>query len=83
MKKITLDDLAKELKISKGTVDRAIHNRPGVSPKTKAKVLDLVKKYNYRPDKVARVMSLKPKNNNRSRLILRSLLFLAACYLWS
>ncbi|HOB23016.1 MAG: substrate-binding domain-containing protein [Firmicutes bacterium] len=61
MKKITLDDLAKELKISKGTVDRAIHNRPGVSPKTKAKVLDLVKKYNYRPDKVARVMSLKAK----------------------
>ncbi len=61
MKKITLDDLAKELNISKGTVDRAIHNRPGVSPRTKEKVLKLVAKYNYKPDKVARVMSLKAK----------------------
>lgn len=59
MRKVTLDDLAKELNISKGTVDRAIHNRPGVSAKTKAKVLALVEKYNYRPDKLARMMSLK------------------------
>jgi LacI family transcriptional regulator len=61
MKKITLEDLARELNISKGTVDRAIHNRPGVSPKTKEKVLKLVEKYDYKPDKVARVLSLKGK----------------------
>lgn len=61
MKKVTLEDLAKELNISKGTVDRAIHGRPGVSPKTKAKVLQLVEKYNYKPDKVARVLSIKAK----------------------
>lgn len=61
MKKITLQDIAKELGISKGTVDRAIHNRPDVNPDTRKKVLELIEKYEYKPDKVARSLSLKAK----------------------
>ena len=64
MKKVTLQDIADELGISKGTVDRAIHNRPGVSAATREKVLNLVKKYNYKPNKVARLLSLKSKMIN-------------------
>ena len=54
MKKVTLQDIANELGISKGTVDRAIHNRPDISLETREKVLKLVEKYNYKPDKIAR-----------------------------
>ena len=61
MKKVTLSDIAKELGISKGTVDRAAHNRPDVSSETRQKVLGLMEKYDYRPDKVARSLSLRKK----------------------
>jgi len=61
MKKVTLQDIANELGISKGTVDRAIHNRPDISLETREKVLKLVEKYNYKPDKIARSLSLKSK----------------------
>jgi LacI family transcriptional regulator len=61
MKKITLKDIAKELGISKGTVYRAIHNKPDVSPETKEKVLELIEKYRYKPDRIARSLSLKSK----------------------
>jgi LacI family transcriptional regulator len=60
-KKITLQDIANELKITKGTVYRAIHDKPDVSPVTREKVLKLIEKYNYTPDKVARSLSLKSK----------------------
>lgn len=61
MKKITLQDIADELGVSKGTVDRAIHNRSDINPETREKVLELIEKYNYRPDRVARSLSLKSR----------------------
>lgn len=59
MKPITLRDIAEMLGISIGTVDRAIHNRPDVSPATRKRVLDLIEKYHYRPDSTARALSLR------------------------
>jgi len=61
MKKITLKDIASELGISKGTVYRVIHDRPDVSPDTRKKVLELIDKYQYKPDRIARSLSLKSK----------------------
>lgn len=61
MNRIKLQDIADKLGISKGTVDRAVHNRRGVSVKTREKVLDLIEKYNYKPDRAARFLSLKSK----------------------
>jgi len=61
MNKITLQDIADMLGISKGTVDRAVHNRPDVSYETRKKVLELIEKYDYKPDKAARSLSLKLK----------------------
>jgi LacI family transcriptional regulator len=53
----TLHDIAKTLDISIGTVHRALHNNPGVSPKTKAKVLEAAKNLGYRPNLAARFLS--------------------------
>lgn len=59
MKSVTLRDIAEMLGVSIGTVDRAIHNRPDVSPATRKRVLDLIEKYHYRPDSAARALSLR------------------------
>lgn len=60
-RKVTLQDIADELGITKGTVDRAVHNRPGVSHDTRMRVLGLIEKYSYKPDRIARSLSLRAK----------------------
>lgn len=40
--------------VSIGTIDRVIHNRPGVSQKTKDKVSKLIKEVGYNPNPIAR-----------------------------
>src|SRR5579864_2358405 len=55
----TLHDIAKALGTSIGTVHRALHDNPGVSPKTKAKVLEAAKNLGYRPNLAARFLSSK------------------------
>ncbi|MDP4086619.1 MAG: LacI family DNA-binding transcriptional regulator [Bacillota bacterium] len=52
--RVTVKDIAKYCGVSSGTVDRALNNRPGIKLKTKQKVLEAVKKLNYRPDFTAR-----------------------------
>ncbi len=48
--KITTTQLARICGVSQGTVDRALHNRDGVSPKTKEKILKVAKEYDYHPN---------------------------------
>jgi LacI family transcriptional regulator len=55
----TLLDIANALGTSIGTVHRALHNNPGVSPATKAKVLHTAKVLGYRPNLAARFLSSK------------------------
>ena len=52
--KVTLFDLADALGISTGTVHRALHNHPGVSALTRARVLQMAKSMHYRPNLAAR-----------------------------
>lgn len=52
-KQITLSDLAKELGISTATVSRALKDYPDISAETKRKVIELAKKWNYRPNTMA------------------------------
>lgn len=47
-------ELARQSGVSQGTVDRALHNRPGVSPKTREKILRIAKLRGYRPNPAAR-----------------------------
>jgi LacI family transcriptional regulator len=46
--------LAELCGVSHGTVDRAIHGRPGVSEKTRQRILQAARKYGYRPNPAAR-----------------------------
>src|SRR3974390_2256737 len=55
----TLHHIAKALGTSIGTVHRALHNNPGVTPKTRAKVLETAKALGYRPNLAARYLSSK------------------------
>src|SRR5260370_26505465 len=56
-------DIAEALGTSIGTVDRALHGRSGVSPRTKARVLRLAEQLGYKPNIAAR--SLKLNRNVR------------------
>ncbi|WP_027339853.1 LacI family DNA-binding transcriptional regulator [Halonatronum saccharophilum] len=51
---ITMKDLAQMVGVSESTVSRAINNKPGVGEDTRDKILELVKKYNYKPNQLAR-----------------------------
>lgn len=53
-----IKDIANALGISLGTVDRALHNRAGVSEKTKDRVRKMAEKLNYRPNVAARNLKL-------------------------
>jgi len=56
---VTLFDIADALGISIGTVHRALHDHPGVSPMTKTRVLSMAKTLHYRPNLAARYLSQK------------------------
>jgi LacI family transcriptional regulator len=63
-KSVGIKEIAAALKISIGTVDRALHARPGVNPTTRAQVLKMAEKLNYRPNIAARNLKL----NHRLRI---------------
>ncbi len=56
--KIGIKQIAAKLNISIGTVDRALHGRPGISPATAAKVLRTAETLGYRPNMAARLLKL-------------------------
>lgn len=53
-----IKDIARELGISIGTVDRALHERTGVSPKTKERVRQTAERLGYRPNLAAQALKL-------------------------
>jgi LacI family transcriptional regulator len=57
-------EIAKALGISIATVDRALHARSGVSPKTRAKVLKMAEQLRYKPNVAAASLKL----NRRLRI---------------
>ena len=56
-RRVGLLDLARALGLSIGTVDRALHNRPGVNPMTRAKVVQMARTLGYRPNLAARALA--------------------------
>lgn len=64
MKPANIKDIARDLGISIGTVDRALHGRPDVSPITRARVLKKAEQLGYRPNVAARALKL----NRRLRI---------------
>jgi LacI family transcriptional regulator len=59
-----IKEIAKALGTSIGTVDRALHGRPGVSVKTKNRVLQMAEKLGYKPNLAAKALKL----NRRARV---------------
>jgi LacI family transcriptional regulator len=52
-KRVTLKDIAKELKVSLGTVHRAIYNKEGVGEETRRSILAIAEKRGYKVNVVA------------------------------
>jgi DNA-binding LacI/PurR family transcriptional regulator len=55
--KITIDDVARALGISKTTVSRAISGKGRVGSDTRAKVMEYIEEHNYRPNVMARALA--------------------------
>ena len=52
-RKLTINDIAKTLNISKSTVSRALRDTHDISTETKQRVLEFAKKHDYHPDSLA------------------------------
>src|SRR5437870_2507680 len=57
MKRTGIHKIAELTMVSIGTVDRALHGRPGISEATRNKVLQIARKLNYTPHPAARMLS--------------------------
>lgn len=57
--KTTIIDVAVKAGVSKGTVDRVIHNRGYVSPESRARVDQAIEELGYRPNMYASLLSRK------------------------
>lgn len=53
----TIAEIARALGISRGTVDRAIHQRKGVKDEVRAKVLAKTEELGYKPNRAARMLA--------------------------
>ncbi len=61
--KITIDDVAKALGISKTTVSRAISGKGRVGSDTRDKVMEFIEKHNYRPNLSAKALAAQRTYN--------------------
>ena len=55
--KVTINDVAKAAGVSKGTVDRVLHNRGEVSAKSKEAVLRVIEELGFRPNLYASLLA--------------------------
>lgn len=53
---ITAKEIARLAGVSRGTVDRALKNRPGISEKTKKRILEIADKYDYKPNIIGKAL---------------------------
>ena len=60
---VGIKDIAKALGVSIGTVDRALHGRPGISPVTRKKILNMARSLGYRPNLAARMLSSRQERS--------------------
>ncbi len=55
----TIKDIAREANVSTGTVDRVLHNRGGVSPKTSERITKILKNKNFKINPIASSLAMK------------------------
>jgi len=57
MRKVTIEDISRDTGLSRGTVSRALNDRPDISKQTRQKVLEVCRKLNYVPSHAARSLA--------------------------
>lgn len=57
MTKVTIEDISRQTGLSRGTVSRALNDRPDISQQTKQRVLEACKTLNYVPSYAARSLA--------------------------
>lgn len=62
-KKVDLKDIAKEVGVSAMTVSVALSGKPGVSEKRRKLIQQVADKYNYRPNRMAKMMRVNKKRS--------------------
>lgn len=62
MKKLTIKDIAREAGVSVGLVSMVLNGREGVNKDTANRVLEVVKRLNYTPNKAASALRIGHKN---------------------
>ena len=55
-KVVRIKDIAEKAEVSKGTVDRVLHNRGRVSEEARERVLRIIEEMNYEPNLIARTL---------------------------
>ena len=60
--KITINDIARRTGLSKGTVDRVLHNRGEVSRKSYERVMDVIRELGYEPNLYASLLAKGKKH---------------------
>jgi LacI family transcriptional regulator len=60
--KITIEEIARQAGVSKGTVSRVINRKSTVAEETRTNVLAVMKRLGYQPDPVARELSLRNRH---------------------
>ncbi len=56
---LTIKDIARLAEVSKATVSAVINSRSGISSDTRARVLEVVNRFNYKPNQIARSLSVR------------------------
>ncbi len=56
-KRVGIKEIAIKAGVSIGTIDRVLHNRSGVSEKTRKKVLSIIEDFGYIPNEIARSLA--------------------------
>jgi len=57
MRKVTIEDISRFTELSRGTVSRALNDRPDISKKTKKRVIEACRALNYVPSHAARSLA--------------------------
>lgn len=63
-------EIARRAKVSTATVDRVIHNRTGVSEKTKDRINKIIQELNYQPNVLAQRLALASRGTLRLAVLL-------------
>src|SRR5215475_463804 len=57
-----IHQIAQLARVSIGTVDRALHGRPGINPSTRQRILKIASQIGYSPNLAARALSIARPN---------------------